>query len=633
MSEPEPEVPDQSPDVFISYARKDEERMKRLEGMLQDRRVSIWRDSRSSGAGRDYRIQIMEAIEGCDVCLYLVSGNSVASQSVTKEITQALEENKRIIPVFLSRDVELPKSLKYEGVGQIERVDWWEGLDEQEADAFEKLIEALKKAGVSVGEREAASDAPSAGRAEARTPSLDPTVRASPARSGDDSAEVAFDEVFISYSRTNSKWVEAFQDKLHERAVTVFRDTEDLRAGKSWREQLVSAIRQCRVFVLVASERSFDSKNVGTELSIAEAEGKPILPIYLEPLTLPDTIAYQLGGGDIQHVKAFGGNEWFDEILRALVAEGVSVDGRRDRTVTTQLPPKRRETRRHALFIGAGAVVALAGVIYQFTRPDPRASSQLFIHVRLPNDSMGLKGLRVYLEPTLESEDSQPLGPYELNGRSSVVFGSVESFHSMLSAKKEEESELFDWSGSGKSEWNQRGGWSTPREISFDDLEGEPLRGKYFVVVRDAYKLKVASTQADAPLAASRQQSVQLSNDLLFITVMVEGLIPMIKNADLVLETEEGDKVHEIPCDITSGEVSKKFGPIDLCTIRDECPGDGEGSTVRLGGITSRLEFVLYKGKGVQKNVIARSNSSWNLRELGKKLRADSPFKPDMTLE
>ena len=77
--------------------------------------------------------------------------------------------------------------------------------------------------------------------------------------------------------------------------------------------------------MLFATEASFESKNVAKEVAIASDWEKPILPVYLERVQVPDTLHYQLAG--IQHVKLFAEQEEeaFDGMLGALHTIGVAI--------------------------------------------------------------------------------------------------------------------------------------------------------------------------------------------------------------------------------------------------------------------------------------------------------------------
>jgi hypothetical protein len=52
--------------------------------------------------GEDWEQEIYRGIEEADAFLFLISPDSVASEMCNKEIAHALENNKRILPVFIA---------------------------------------------------------------------------------------------------------------------------------------------------------------------------------------------------------------------------------------------------------------------------------------------------------------------------------------------------------------------------------------------------------------------------------------------------------------------------------------------------------------------------------------------------
>jgi TolB-like protein/Tfp pilus assembly protein PilF len=79
------------------------------------------------------------------------------------------------------------------------------------------------------------------------------------------------------------------------------------------------------VLILAISGNSADSKNVVKELALASEGHKNILPVYLESVEVPESMAYQLAG--IQRVEFFEGNDDSGQqsVIRALAKLGVKV--------------------------------------------------------------------------------------------------------------------------------------------------------------------------------------------------------------------------------------------------------------------------------------------------------------------
>ena len=98
-----------------------------------------------------------------------------------------------------------------------------------------------------------------------------------------------------------------------------------IEVAAMWSKEIVSAIRECKVLLLSISPQSTESENVVKELALASERKKPIIPIYLEPAEIPETMEYQLAG--IQRVEFYEGREEIalQAVIRALAKLGVTV--------------------------------------------------------------------------------------------------------------------------------------------------------------------------------------------------------------------------------------------------------------------------------------------------------------------
>ena len=98
-----------------------------------------------------------------------------------------------------------------------------------------------------------------------------------------------------------------------------------IEVAAMWSREIVSAIRECKVLLLSISPHSTESENVVKELALASERKKTIIPIYLEPAEIPETMEYQLAG--IQRVEFFEGREdlALQAVIRALSKLGVTV--------------------------------------------------------------------------------------------------------------------------------------------------------------------------------------------------------------------------------------------------------------------------------------------------------------------
>jgi len=132
-------------------------------------------------------------------------------------------------------------------------------------------------------------------------------------------------DVFISYAAKDRERVAKLVEGLQQAGVSVWIDMAGIEVAAMWSKEIVSAIRECKVLLLSISPQSTESENVVKELALASERKKPIIPIYLEPAEIPETMEYQLAG--IQRVEFYKGREEMalKAVIRALAKLGVTV--------------------------------------------------------------------------------------------------------------------------------------------------------------------------------------------------------------------------------------------------------------------------------------------------------------------
>jgi hypothetical protein len=100
-------------------------------------------------------------------------------------------------------------------------------------------------------------------------------------------------DVFLSYSRADSKSVQPLLDELHRLGYRVFFDAQSIPFSEKWKEVLESSIRASRTLVLCWSESSRSSDYVSHEYHRAEAFNKPVFPWILDGTPLPPLLEVQ----------------------------------------------------------------------------------------------------------------------------------------------------------------------------------------------------------------------------------------------------------------------------------------------------------------------------------------------------
>ena len=110
MDKPFPAYKGDDPYVFVCYAHVDSSVVYSEINWIHQQGVNIWYDE-GIAAGRNWRAEIGESVEGATHVLFYISKASIASEHCNREINYALDEGKEIIPVYLE-EAELTTDLK-----------------------------------------------------------------------------------------------------------------------------------------------------------------------------------------------------------------------------------------------------------------------------------------------------------------------------------------------------------------------------------------------------------------------------------------------------------------------------------------------------------------------------------------
>jgi WD40 repeat protein len=121
-------------DVFISYAREDITFARRLNRALEETGLDTWIDWQDIPPSVNWLDEIYEAIEGVDAFVLILSGKSISSEISGKEVTFAIENNKRLIPIVID-DIN-PGDVPSE----IAALNW---IFFRESDVFEDSLQKL----------------------------------------------------------------------------------------------------------------------------------------------------------------------------------------------------------------------------------------------------------------------------------------------------------------------------------------------------------------------------------------------------------------------------------------------------------------------------------------------------------
>ena len=132
-------------------------------------------------------------------------------------------------------------------------------------------------------------------------------------------------DVFISYSREDKDRVLDLAAKLRNAGVSLWIDQGGIDGATLWGEEIVKALENAKVLLLVVTESAVRSHNVAKEVVLASERKGHILPVHLEPTQIPSSLRYPLAG--IQHIEYFQGDADTNlrTILRSLERVGVRI--------------------------------------------------------------------------------------------------------------------------------------------------------------------------------------------------------------------------------------------------------------------------------------------------------------------
>lgn len=85
--------------VFISHSTRNKHEAQRVCSKLEDSDISCWIAPRNISPGKDWADAIFEGLSTCNLMVLIVSGDSMQSEQVKKEIHSALRRKMEIIPL------------------------------------------------------------------------------------------------------------------------------------------------------------------------------------------------------------------------------------------------------------------------------------------------------------------------------------------------------------------------------------------------------------------------------------------------------------------------------------------------------------------------------------------------------
>ncbi len=185
-------------------------------------------------------------------------------------------------------------------------------------------------------------------------------------------------EIFVSYSREDQSQVFPIVEKLRERGLNIWIDQEGIHGAKLWSQEIVKAIESSKVFILFASAKAFNSRNVTKELALASESDKHILPIFLEDAEIPAAMKYQLAG--IQHLAHEKGQaaQTSEKILRTL--DNLDIQSSEPRLKSLTKPPTSTKPASKIPILTSTFILLLAFISFFlfYSETDKQSSTAIY---------------------------------------------------------------------------------------------------------------------------------------------------------------------------------------------------------------------------------------------------------------
>jgi non-specific serine/threonine protein kinase len=128
---------------------------------------------------------------------------------------------------------------------------------------------------------------------------------------------------FLSYASADRERALVVADLLEGRDISVWIDRKSIAGGTSWSAEIVEGIKGCAVLVVLVSVAAIQSRNVAQEIQLGWEHDRKILPLRLEPASLPGAVEYALAGRQWVEVLKRREADWLDEAVRALARLGL----------------------------------------------------------------------------------------------------------------------------------------------------------------------------------------------------------------------------------------------------------------------------------------------------------------------
>lgn len=132
-------------------------------------------------------------------------------------------------------------------------------------------------------------------------------------------------DVFISYTTDEKKYATQLKDTLNLNGYSCWMAPESIPGGSSYANEIEKAISNCKVLVVILSDKAQDSIWIPKEISRALTHKKIVIPFHIDESNIRDPFIFFLS--DTQWIEAFRN---FDAASAQLISVLANIIGKRD---------------------------------------------------------------------------------------------------------------------------------------------------------------------------------------------------------------------------------------------------------------------------------------------------------------
>jgi WD40 repeat protein len=297
-------------DIFICYdIHHDKAIRDNVIQSLSRYAKTTWTHDRDIQKGADYEGVIDVGIGNADNFFFFISPDSVESEYCQRELAQALQYNKRIVPLLIVPTSNIPESLSKLQYIDLTNDDYDSHIDEilnilrQDEEYYKQHKVLLARALKWQTENQKPSfllrghnldNAKTWLRLNDKREQHPPLPLHQKLISDSEAAKGQLStEIFISYSRKDSDFARRLNTALQEAGKTTWFDQESISTGVDFENEIFKGINGTDNFLFVLSPDSVESEYCESEVKHAASQNKRFISILhreIEPTTQPEAL-------------------------------------------------------------------------------------------------------------------------------------------------------------------------------------------------------------------------------------------------------------------------------------------------------------------------------------------------------